>query len=305
MEGSGRSAKPRAGLRLEESVLVRAGLAREELQFRLLADLREGVRGNPRRRLHGRAPERGERGDAAEHELVDLRAADAGDAREVVDLFPVRLADRLEVADVAMRARPRLGRRRVRDELLEPPADAAEVRAELVGLERRDLPGAQHDMHERRAQPLDARDLLGVEAELEDVVRLRRARELRVVDLVGVRPERGRRVDAHQEVRVSGPAGRVEEGGLVDDLSAVPHFLMCFGRRSFDVPAPVGILDVDRDNVAAAGDEVRDVGSLVLGPLALDQVALRVVDVRPLPLAARNLKLEHGQVLALEEVVKY
>ena len=130
--------------------------------------------------------------------------------------------------------------------------------------------------------PLDARDLLGVEAELEDVIRLRRARELRVVDLVGVRPERGGRGDAHEKVRVPRPAGGVEEDGLVDDLGAGAHRFDRLRRRALGVPAPVGVADVDRRDVTPVSDELREVSRLVLLALALDQVALRVVDVRPL-----------------------
>ena len=156
----------------------------QELERRLLADLVERVLRKPRRRLGGRAPERSERRDAGDGELVDLGAPDARDAREVVDRVPVRLAERAEVADRAVRDGPRLGVRRVRDELLEPAANAAVVSAELLRPERHALAGPEHDVHELRRVPLDASDLLGVEAELKDVSRLRVPRELRVDDLV-------------------------------------------------------------------------------------------------------------------------
>ena len=83
-------------------------------------------------------------------------------------------------------------------------------------------------MHLLGHAALDASDLLGVEAELEDVRRPRVARELRVERLVGaVRL-------AHDEVGEPAP-GAVDEDGLVDDLAAVPHRLL--GLRGCDVPA--------------------------------------------------------------------
>ena len=114
--GVGQEREAELGLRLEEDVLVRAVLAREELERGLLADLVERVWGNPGGALGRRAAERSERRDAGDGELVDLRAADARDAREVVDPVPVRLAERPEVADRAVlrpaKARCAAGRRR-------------------------------------------------------------------------------------------------------------------------------------------------------------------------------------------------
>ena len=70
---------------------------------------------------------------------------------------------------------------------------------------------------------LEARDLLGVEAELEQEVGLDAARELRVGDLVAPGAEVGRAVVyAQEEVGVAAPAV-VEEGALVDDLGAGAH----------------------------------------------------------------------------------
>src|SRR5438552_3390572 len=100
----------------------------------------------------------------------------------MVDRVPVRTTERVEVADRAVRDRPRLGARRVRDEAFEAGADAPVIRAELLRSERLALAGPEDDVHKpRRASP-DAGNLLGVEAELQDVVRLRVPRELRVDD---------------------------------------------------------------------------------------------------------------------------
>src|SRR5207247_1332141 len=90
------------GLRLLEDVPVFAALARVQLEYGLLANLCPGVGGETRRRLSGGATERGERADVRREELLDLRAANAGDAREVVDAVPVRVAERVEVADRAV-----------------------------------------------------------------------------------------------------------------------------------------------------------------------------------------------------------
>ena len=144
-------------------------------------------------------------------EPLDLRPVDAGDAREVVDGVPVRVADRLEVADAAVVDGVRLGRRRVGDEALEPRADAPVVGGELAGLEGRLLAVAEQDVDVLGLAPLDARELLVVEEELEDVGGLRGARELGVERLVGaVRL-------LHQEVGDAAPAV-VGEDALVDDV---------------------------------------------------------------------------------------
>ena len=74
----------------------------------------------------------------------------------------------------------------------------------------------------RRLEPLDARDLLAVEAELQDVGGLRVPGELRVERLVAPRAERRRRLDAHQEVGVTAPAV-AREDALVDDVDAGAH----------------------------------------------------------------------------------
>src|SRR5262249_60886506 len=86
------------------------------------------------------------------------------------------------------------------------------VRTELLGPESHALAGAEHDVHEPRRAPLDAGDLLRVEAELEDVVRLRVPGKLRVDDLV---PAVGLELE---KVRAPGPAGGVVEDGLVDEV---------------------------------------------------------------------------------------
>jgi hypothetical protein len=78
------------------------------------------------------------------------------------------------------------------------------------------LAGAELDVHVPRGGALDPRELLGVEAELEHVSRLRVPRELRVDGLVGAVGL------AFEEVRDPPPAVRVNEDALVDDVYALP-----------------------------------------------------------------------------------
>ena len=119
-DGSGRSAKPAPGCgwrRRYSSVPVSRAWSWSSACSRIFAKVSAEIPGGG---SAGARPSAASVAMPAEHELVDLRAADAGDAGEVVDRVPVRVADRLEVADVAVRDRPGLGVRRIRDELLEP-----------------------------------------------------------------------------------------------------------------------------------------------------------------------------------------
>ena len=86
--------------------------------------------------------------------------------------------------------------RRVGDEPLEPRAHAAVVGAELLRPERHALAGAEHDVDLPRLAPGDPPELLAVEAELEDVARLRAASELGVDA-----PRRSRRAAARRSPR--------------------------------------------------------------------------------------------------------
>ena len=145
-------------------------------------------------------------------ELVDWRAPHARDAREAVGLCPSAPRRAAEVADCAVLRPARARSAAVCDEGFEPAPNAPVVSAELLGPEGRALARAEHDVHELRRASLDAGDLLGVEAELEDVVRLRVPSELRVDDLV-----RAVRLEL-EKVGASTPARRVIELGLVDDV---------------------------------------------------------------------------------------
>ena len=276
----------------QQPVDVLAGLARVQLQLGLLAVLRPRVRVDPgRHRLCGRAAELRERRDPGGRELLDLRPVDAGDAGEVVDLVPPRVADGLEVADIAVVDRVRLGRRRVGDELLEPRADAPVVGGELARVERRLLAVAEEDVDLPVGRPLDPRELLVVEEELEDVGGLGAARELGVERLVdAVRP-------AEEEVGDAAPV-LVREDALVDDVGlAVPDRVGGRAGGAVVVAARVG----DLEDGLPVGAEVLEVGALVLEPLAEDQLRLLVLDLGPVELPARVRERERRQVLAGEE----
>ncbi len=271
---------------------MRARLAPAELEARLLVQPLPDVHVEPgRHRLLGCARQLRERADPGAGELLDLRPPNPGDAAEVVDRVPVRVADRLELADRAVRDGIRLRRRRVGNELLEPGADAPVVRGELLRAERRLLAGAEEDVDPLRLVPLDPRELLVVEEELEDVRGLGRAGELRVERLVGAvgLPE--------QEVGDAAPAF-AREDALVDDIRFASEDRVR-GRLRGALVVAARILDLQHRQ--AFGPEAVEVGALVLEPLAEDQLGLLVLDLGPLELPTRMGERERRQVLAGEE----
>ena len=169
-------------------------------------------------------------------EPLDLEPRDAGDEREVVVLRPALLAEREEVAEPAEVDRVGVGRPPPLDRVEKPRAEPAVVGEEVVRPEGLALPRARDDVHGLGRAALDPRELLGVEAELEHVLRLGEAGELGVDDLVSVAV--GAALD---EVREPTP-GAVGERGLVDDVGAVRGW-----RRSVSRAArvPVAVVEVD------------------------------------------------------------
>src|SRR5207253_255392 len=87
-------------------------------------------------RLAGRAPERGERGDAGAGEFFDLTPVEPCDPGEMIDGVPPRIAERFVVADRAVVDGQRLSLGLDGYETFEPRADAPIVGAELVRAER-------------------------------------------------------------------------------------------------------------------------------------------------------------------------
>ena len=135
-----------------------------------------------------------------------------------------------------------------------------------------------------------------VERELENRVRLRAPRELRVPGLVGEGAEPGRLVDADEEVGDPAPAlGR--EDALVDDVDACAERLL---GAAGSLGEPV-LTEADLDDLASLFDEPREEGRLVLVALACDELGVRVVArCRQRHLAALDRRRELGQVRAGE-----
>ena len=204
------------------------------------------------------------------------------------------LQRREEVAEPAEVDRVRVGRPPPLDRVEERCAEPAVVGHEVVGPEGLPLARAGDDVHALPAPPLDARDLLGVEAELEHVLRLGEAGELRVDDLIA-----GAVREAFDEVGEPAP-GAVGKDGLVDDVGSVADGLLSLPRGAH----PVAIVEGDLGDAAPIGAELSQVGGLVLLSLTPDQVGVRVEPERLLQLAASDRDLERGQVLARQERVE-
>ena len=142
-----------------------------------------------------------------------MQPPEPGDEDRVVLLDSLVATEVAEVADRAVvdGPRPGLGRGLGGDRRQQPLARAAEERDEVGRPQRLPLAGAELDVDVLGQPPLDPLELLGVEAELDDVERLRGAGELRVDGLV--------RAVGQALEEVGEPAPRaVREVGLVDDV---------------------------------------------------------------------------------------
>ncbi len=229
------------------------------------------------RRLH--APHRAarrerrqlrERAHALGLEQRDVTAPQTRHARQMIDLLPVRLARRLEPAELTVVARDGLGRHACLDGVLHAELGVAHVRADLGHADRLARSRAELDVHPCGPFALDARDARGVEAELQRVVRQHLvARELRVDGLVGVGTERRRRVDPFEEIGDATPAVD-DERRLIDHVGALAHELL--GARGAGCPIPA--LECHFDDIAALGDQAVAILELVL--IALREDHLRV-----------------------------
>ncbi len=156
-----------------------------QLQRGLVADRLERLGAEPLDRRAGLEPaERLEGADARLGERLGLPAAHAGDEGEMVVVDALLPADLTEVADAAVVARPPVRLRPALEGGEETPADATVVGLEVGDAEGLALAAAVFDMDVLDGASLDARDLLGVEHELEHVCGLGAARELGVDGLV-------------------------------------------------------------------------------------------------------------------------
>ena len=259
-----------------------------------MPDRLERLRPDPVDARPGRkVAERLQRRDAGRFERLPVRVPHARDEGQVVVLDPLPVAACAEVADPAVVARPRVRLRLGVERSQEPVAHAPVVRLELGEPERLALAAPVLDVDVLDGPALDAGELLGVEAELKDVRRLRRAGELRVDRLVAAFRK------ALEEVREPAPAP-------ICEIRLVDHLRVAGANRL--LRQPPGLVRVeafvaDRGNAQDAPPfrlEPREVGVLVLVALAEDQVAVRRIEVRPLELAARDGEREPRQVRAGE-----
>src|SRR5581483_8685690 len=126
---------------------------------------------------------------------------------------PPPLAPRLELTARAERDGQRVDIDPGRDRRDEPLSHAVVVGEEVRNTQTLALAGPEYDVHPLRKPPLDAPDLLRIEAELQHVGRLRVPGELRVdhlVTAVGL---------SFDEVGEAAPRA-VHEAGLIDHFRA-------------------------------------------------------------------------------------
>jgi hypothetical protein len=236
-----------------------------------VAELLERLRRHVRDRGAGRRlPERLEGRNPGRAQALDLVVADPGDLRQVVVVCPALLAELEEVAKRAVSDRVGIGGGPVvlgsgfsqtpRDCLPEPCSRPPEEGGEVGGPKRLHLACAEDDVHPFGQPPLDALELVRVEGELEDGVRLRAPRELRVPGFVGEGAERRGLVDADEKVDDPAPfVGR--EDGLIDDLLAGAERLLGAAGGLLEVNV---LAEADLGDVAALREELREERRLVL-----------------------------------------
>ena len=167
--------------------------------------------------------EGGERVDPGDGELAGLVAAEAGHPAEVVVVLAPALAGLVPAAHAAVADGQRVGDRLVGQRGEEAGPHGAVVGGHLGGADRGPLLAAEDHVHVLGLGALEAGDLLGVEAELQDGRRLHLAGQLGVLGLVAPGPEVAGAIDLAEEVGVAPPqhvVPLVEEGGLEDDVGA-------------------------------------------------------------------------------------
>src|SRR5918992_429600 len=156
-------------------------------------------------------------------------------------------------------------------------------------------------MHLLWGDALDAFELLDIRADLKHRAGLDVAGQLRVGDLVVVRPPDRwtlRRWDAQQEVGVAEPAA-VEERRLEDDVGAFAHRGDGVLGLAPDLIAPLRfVVAGDLDDMAAFVTELGEGARLVLEPPAADDVELWIAPLRAVDEPGQRRALERGEVLA-------
>ena len=322
-DGGGSEASPRSssigapGSGQQELVLQPVLAAALELDPGLLVDPRQGGRADVLRAVGpsgvADVAERLEGRDAALDECSPLTSGDPGDQAQVVvraaagDAFGGPATDVAVLDRLGVGAGRRVGRRRLIGERGEEAvACTAVVGHEVVHPQALDRPRAAAKCHVQPLGPdaLDPLELVDVRADLEDGARLDVAGELRVGDLVVVRPPARRLVRVvHPEQEVGVAAQRaIEECRLVDHVGASRHRVDGLRGGGAELLAAVGDRAVllDLDDVAAGRAQLREEARLVLEAPSADDVELRVVAHRPLDEPGQSRALELGQVLAGE-----
>ena len=224
----------------------------------------------------GRGPSRqfDDRANAVTLQRVTIGCADVGHVDEGVLDPPLRVAHRIELAVVAVRARfgPRVADLVFVQQGGELATEPSPVRAELLDAKGLADPGAEPQVHLARDAARQGFEGVRVEAQLEHVSRLALdARQLRVnrlvyaVALVAV-------VHADQEVRDAANAV-VHQRHLVDDVVPVRH-------RVADSRHPlqeglVGVASRDLVDTSTSVLEFLQTVALVLGTLFDKQIGQR------------------------------
>ena len=204
--------------------------------------------------------EGGERVDPGGGQLAGLVAAEAGHPAEVVVVLAPALAGLVPAAHAAVADGQRVGDRLVGQRGEEAGPHGAVVGGHLGGADRGPVLAAEDHVHVLGLGALEAGDLLGVEAELQDGRRLHLAGQLGVLGLVAPGPEAAGAIDLAEEVGVTPPqhvVPLVEEGGLEDDVGAVSHGLRCLGLSLAEGVEAIGAGGGlgDLDDVEALGLE--------------------------------------------------
>ena len=155
----------------------------------------------------------------------------------------------------------------------------------------------QNNMHPGRRLALHLFQQLGIDAELDHVLGRRRARQLRIGDIISIAAQpRRHSVHPQQEIRKAMPGG-AQQGTLIDDFHPVEHRLP---RRGNPLAQPR--LGRDFDNAASLRPQALQERPFVLESLLPQQRQLLVV------LGGRHCRVgqlpqvEEGRVAAPQEV---
>ena len=268
--GRRQAQQPAVGLGRQQLVGGPAGGPLAHLQARLLG---QPLTGRPADRAgqlgHRGCGQRLDGGQSRGDEGVAVPRAHAGDERQVVGLLPPGGAVRGPAALRAVRHRSRVGVGAGLDRLLQAGPGAPRVGRDVVQPPGTLHPVAGHHGEPLRRDALEHGQPLGVGRHLQQRRHLEPAGQLGVGDVVGPVAEVAGPVGAQQEVGLAAPPA-VEERRLVDHVDARAH-----RRERLGLGLPPALeVEAGRDlgHAQAGGAQALQVGALVLGPLAEDQL---------------------------------